>query len=30
MTIDVFMDAIMGNLLEIIATLLTLVVSYYV
>ena len=30
MTIDIFMDSIMGNLLEIIATLLTLVVSYYV
>lgn len=30
MTMDVFMDSIMGNLLEIIATLLTLVVSYYV
>ena len=30
MTMDVFMDSIMGNLLEIIATLLTLLVSCYV
>ena len=30
MTMDVFVDSIIGNLLEIVATLLTLVVSYYV
>ena len=30
MTMDIFVDSIIGNLLEIVATLLTLVVSYYV